>query len=160
MIDRVIQQTAPGAADEINPLEQVVAAQLYPFQVLSWFGGLLAAVAFAFVISGIYGVLSYVVSQRRKEIGVRMALGASRRDVVGMILGQSMRLALLGTALGVASALVVAPLAAHQIDALRPFEPLPYGLAMGLILTAAAAASFVPSRRASRLDAASLLRSD
>ena len=160
VIERAVQQTAPGAADLINPLEEVAETQLFPFRVLFWLGGFLTALALVLVISGIYGVLSFVVNQRRKEIGIRVALGATSGDVVGMILGQSMRLALLGTVLGAAASLAVAPVFAHAFDTLRPFEPMPYGVAIALILTAAAAAAFVPSRRASRLDAASTLRSD
>ena len=159
-LERAIQDTAPGAADLINPLEQVVETQLYPFRILFWLGGFLAALAMVLAVSGIYGVLSFGVNQRRKEIGIRVALGATMGTVVGMILGQSMRLALLGTALGAAAALAVAPVFAHQIDTLRPFEPQPYGIAMSLVLSAAAVAAFIPSRRASRLDAASTLRSD
>ena len=160
VLERVIHETAPGAADMINSLEEVQATQLYPFRIMFWIGGFLAGLSMVLVISGIYGVLSFVVNQRRKEIGIRVALGASSKDVVGMVLGQSLRLALLGTALGAAAALAVAPLLAHELDTLRPFEPLPYAVAMALVLTAAGVAAFFPSRRASRLDAASTLRSD
>ena len=125
-----------------------------------WLGGFLATLAMVLVISGIYGVLSFLVNQREKEIGIRVALGASTSDVVGMILGQSLRLTLLGAILGAAAALVVVPVLAREIDTVRPFEALPYGIAVGLVLIAAAVAAFVPSRRASHLDAATTLRSD
>lgn len=160
LLDRLVHETAPGAADLINALEEVVETQIYPFRVLFWLGGFLAALSMVLVISGIYGVLSFLVNQRQKEIGIRVAMGASTRNVVGMILGQSLRLALLGALLGAAAALAVAPLLAREIDTIRPFEGLPYGIAVGLVLTAAAVAAFVPSRRASRLDAAATLRSD
>ncbi|MEO6759995.1 MAG: ADOP family duplicated permease, partial [Saprospiraceae bacterium] len=160
LLDRLVHETAPGAAERINPLEEVVETQLYPFRVLSWLGGFLAALAMGLVVSGIYGVLSFLVNQRRKEIGIRVAMGASTRDVVALVLGQSLRLALIGATLGAAFALAIAPLLAQEIYALRPYEVLPYGITVGLVLTAAAAAAFVPSRRASRLDAATTLRSD
>ena len=160
LLDRLVHETAPGAADLINTLEEVVETQIYPFRVLFWLGGFLAALAMVLVISGTYGVLSFLVNQRQKEIGIRVALGASTREVVALILGQSQRLALLGAILGASFALAVAPLLAREIDTVRPFEVLPYGTAVGLVLAAAAAAAFVPSRRASRLDAASMLRSD
>ena len=158
--NRAIQQSAPGSADFVNPLEEVIEARIYPFRVALWLGGFLAALAMVLVISGIYGVLSFVVNQRQKEIGIRVALGASMPDVVRMILGQSMRLALVGTALGAAAAMAVAPLVAQEIDTILPFEPQPYVIAGVLVLTAAALASFLPTRRAYRLDAASTLRTD
>ena len=159
-LERTIQQVAPGAADMISPLEQVAETQIYPFKVLFWLSGFLAGLSMVFVISGIYGVLSFVVSQRKKEIGIRVALGAPAGSVVTMILGHSMRLAVLGTALGVGAVVAIAPLFAHEIDAVRPFEWQPYFVAVALVLGASAVASFVPSRRASNLDAASTLRTD
>lgn len=105
-------------------------------------------------------VLSFLVNQRRKELGIRVALGASTANVIGMVLGQAVRLALLGTGLGVSATLALAPLFAQQIDTVRPFEPLPYIATIGLALAAAAVAAFVRSRRASGLNAASTLRSD
>ena len=160
ILERTVQQAAPGAADRINSLEEVLATQLYPFQVLSWFGGCLAAIALVFVISGVYGVLSFVVTQRSKEIGIRMALGASTGNVVSMILGQSLRMALGGAALGAGAMLALAPLFAQEIDTLRPFQPIPYALAISLVLLAAALASSIPALRATRLDAATTLRAD
>jgi ABC-type antimicrobial peptide transport system permease subunit len=77
-----------------------------------------------------------------------------------MILGQSTGLAMIGMALGVAATLAVARVIAHQFDTIRPFEPLPYVVATALVLIAAAAAGWVPSRRASGVDPASTLRND
>jgi predicted permease len=160
VLERAVRETAPGASDFITSLEQVVETTVYPFRAMFWVGTLLAALATVLVMSGIYGVLSFVVNQRRKEIGIRLAVGASRRDVMRMVLGSSLRLALLGAALGSAAALAVAPVLAHQVDMLRPFEPGPYVIATGLVLIAAAAAGFIPSRRASVVDPASTLRND
>jgi predicted permease len=160
VLERAVQQTAPGASDLITSLEQVVETTVYPLRVAFWVDTFLATLATILVMSGIYGVLSFVVNQRRKEIGIRLAMGASRRDVVAMILGGLARLVLLGAALGSVAALAVAPLLTHQIDTLRPFEPAPYAIATGLVLIAAAAAGFIPSHRASGLDPASTLRND
>jgi predicted permease len=160
VIERVLQEVAPSASDLVMPLEKVVATGLYPFRVMSWVASFLAVLAMVLVVSGIYGVLSFVVSQRQKELGIRMALGASRGDVVMMILGQSTGLAMIGMALGVAATLAVARVIAHQFDTIRPFEPLPYVVATALVLIAAAAAGWVPSRRASGVDPASTLRND
>lgn len=159
-VERAADDAAPGQTDLVSTLEEAVQASLYPFRAAFWVGSSLAALAMALVISGIYGVLSFVVSQRQKEIGIRLALGASKHDVMKLILGQSMRLALLGTALGTAAAMGVARAIASQVEALRPFEAAPYGIAIGFILISAAAAAFVPSRRASALDPVSTLRNE
>jgi ABC-type antimicrobial peptide transport system permease subunit len=159
-VERAVHEVAPGQADLVASLEEVVQSTMYPFRAAFWVGGSLAVLVMVLVISGIYGVLSFVVSHRQKEIGIRLALGASKRDVVKLILGQSIRLALLGTALGSAAALAVARVLANNVEVLRPFEVEPYAVAIGLILISAAAAAFVPSRRASVLDPVSTLRNE
>ena len=73
-------------------------------------------------VSGIYGVMAYLVNQRTKEIGIRVALGAAAGDVVRMVVKQSARLALIGVGAGVAMALLIAPVFAHQIDAIHPYD--------------------------------------
>lgn len=159
-IEQAIKEVAPGQADLVVPLEDVVQATIYPFKAAFWVGSSLAVLAMVLVISGIYGVLSFMVSHRQKEIGVRLALGASKGDVVSLILGQSIRLALLGTGLGMVTILAVVPVLAHNVTMLRPFEPLPYAIAAVLILMAVAVAGFVPSRRAAGLDPAATLRNE
>jgi predicted permease len=159
-VERAAEDAAPGQADLVSSLEEIVHATMYPFRAAFWVGTCLAGLAMVLVVSGIYGVLSFVVSQRQKEIGIRLALGASKHDVMKLILGQSMRLALLGTALGTAATLGLARVLASNINVLRTFEVEPYALAIALILVSAAAAAFVPSRRASGLDPVSTLRNE
>jgi ABC-type antimicrobial peptide transport system permease subunit len=159
-IERTAQEAASGQTDLVSSLDEVVQTLMYPFDAAFWVGFSLAALAMVLVVSGIYGVLSFVVSHRQKEIGIRLALGASKRDVMKLILGQSMRLALLGTALGTAAALAVARVLATNVEVLRPFEVAPYAIAIGLMLISAAAAAFIPSRRASVLDPVSTLRNE
>jgi predicted permease len=160
VLERAIQEAAPGASDLITSLEQVVETGVYPLRLMLWMGTFLASLAMLLVITGIYGVLSFVVNQRRKEIGICLAVGASRRQIVAMILGRSIRLALLGAALGATLALAVAPVFANRIDTIRSFEPAAYTIAIGIVLIAAAAAGLMPSYRASVLDPASTLRND
>jgi predicted permease len=159
-IERAAQEVAPGQTDLVSSLEEVIQTTMYPIRAAFWVGSSLAALAMVLVFSGIYGVLSFVVSHRQKEIGIRLALGASKRDVMKLILGQSMRLALLGTVLGMAAALAGAQVLASNLEVLRPFEVAPYAVAFGLMLISAAAAAFVPSRRASALDPVSTLRNE
>ena len=151
---------APSLYDLMTPMDGMLAVQFYPFQVTFWVAGFLGALALVMTVSGIYGVLSYLVSQRTKEIGIRMALGAGTGDVVRMVVRQSARLALVGVVIGVALALAIAPVFAHQIEAIRPYDWLAYGAAVAIVMAAAVSASFAPTRRALRADPVAALRCD
>ncbi|HEV3201913.1 MAG TPA: ADOP family duplicated permease, partial [Bryobacteraceae bacterium] len=100
---------APSIYDMINPMDDVLALQIYPFQVAFWITGFLGGLALLMTVSGIYGVMSYLVNQRTKEIGIRLALGAAAGDVVWMVTRQSARLAFIGVTVGAALALGIAP---------------------------------------------------
>ena len=155
-----LDKIAPSIADQINPMDQVFAVQIYPFRVLFWLSAFLGVLALVLTASGIYGVMSYLVSQRTKEIGIRVALGADVRAVVAMVVKQSMRLAAIGTLAGVLFTLAVAPVFAHQLAAIDPYDVVAYGGGASLVLAAVLAASFYPSRRAVRIDPAVTLRCD
>jgi putative ABC transport system permease protein len=75
--EEALNRAVPGAADQINPMDQVLAIQIYPFRVAFWVSSFLGGLALALTISGMYGVLAYLVGQRSKEIGIRVAMGAS-----------------------------------------------------------------------------------
>jgi putative ABC transport system permease protein len=107
---------------------------------------------------GIYGVISYSVAQRTREIGIRMALGARRQEVLLLIVGQSARLALLGVATGLAGALLLTRLMASLLYGVGASDPATYAAVAILLLVVALAASFLPARRAMRLDPATALR--
>ena len=159
-IETALDRIAPGLADFINPMDDVLAFQIYPFRVTGWVAGFLAGVALLMTVSGIYGVMSYLVSQRRKEIGIRVALGASAWHVVRMIVRQSAWLAGIGAALGAALALAVSPVFAHQIEAVQPYDWAPYAATALVVLIAAVAASYAPARRAVTIDPVRTLRCD
>jgi putative ABC transport system permease protein len=109
---------------------------------------------------GVYGVLSYSVSQRTQEIGVRMALGASRRDVFTLVVGHGARLAAYGIVLGVAGALAVTQVIASLLYNVSATDPLSFGLTSAFLAIVAAAASYVPARRATAVDPMIALRTD
>jgi ABC-type antimicrobial peptide transport system permease subunit len=100
------------------------------------------------------------VSQRTKEIGIRTALGADASSIVWMVFRQSGKLAIVGAGIGVAITLAVAPIFASQLGAIRPYEALPYLGTVAVVITAALAASYAPSRRAVRIDPVVTLRCD
>ena len=159
-IESALDQIDPGIADFINPLDDVLAVQMYPFRVTGWVAEFLAGVALLMTLSGIYGVMSYLVSQRRKEIGIRVALGASSWDVVRMVIRQSAWLSGIGAAIGAGMALAVAPIFAHQIEAVQPYDWAPYVATAVTVLAAAVAASYSPARRAVTIDPVQTLRCD
>ena len=90
---------------EVRPLGEMRDVQMYPLRAASWIGSPLAGVALALSVSGLYGVLTYALSLRRKEIGIRIALGATVRAIIGLVLRQSMRLAGIGALIGASSPL-------------------------------------------------------
>jgi putative ABC transport system permease protein len=132
----------------------VVSAPRLAFILL----GVFAFLALALAAVGIYGVTSYSVSQRTHEIGIRMALGARELDVLRLVVGHGLTLAVIGLALGVAGALVLTRFLASMLYGIRPTDPLTY-LGVCLLLTAVAiVASYIPARRASKVDPMEALR--
>ena len=123
------------------------------FSSIGLIGLLLAAV-------GVYGVLSYTVSQRRQEIGVMMALGASRRNVLDLIVGQGLRLAGAGVVLGLAGAAAAGKAAQSLLVNVSPFDPVSFAAVSAFLMLVALAASIVPARRATKVDPIIALRAD
>jgi predicted permease len=122
--------------------------------------GIAAVMAVTLSIIGVYGVLAYAVAQRRKEISIRVAVGAGPRTIKSLFLRQGLILACLGGAIGLVSARGVSHWMASLLFGVRPGDPLTYGVSCAVIVAATLAASYVPSRRASSLDPIEALRSD
>ena len=108
------------------------------------------SMALALSIIGIYGVIAYVVAQRSREIGIRMALGARRREVRTMFLRQGLTLSGVGLGVGLVAALALTRLMSSLLFGIEPTDVVTYVAAIGIILAAAALASYLPARRASR----------
>jgi predicted lysophospholipase L1 biosynthesis ABC-type transport system permease subunit len=159
-LEAALDAISPSLSDFVTPMEDVLELQIYPFRVTAWVAAFLAGVALALTLSGIYGVMSYVVSQRTKEIGIRVALGAGRGEILRMVVRQSAWLAGVGAAAGVALALAVAPVFAHQIDAIRPYDWAPYAATAIVVFATAIGASYAPARRAVAIDPVRTLRCD
>jgi len=119
---------------------------------------LFALTALFLAALGIYGVISYVVSERTHEIGIRVALGAERRNILHMVLGQGLTLAIAGAAVGLAGALIVSHLMAGLLYGVRPTDPLTFAGVAVLLVVVALFACFIPARRAVRVDPMVALR--
>jgi predicted permease len=145
---------------EALPLEEAIALQMYPLTVASWIGMVLSGVALALSVSGLYGVTTYGVSHRRKEIGIRMALGANPQAVVKLVLSQSTRLVSIGAAIGVILSFSALALLRASIDLqnVSVLDPAAFAAAGAILLVAGAAAAYVPSRRATRIEPSEVLR--
>ena len=120
--------------------------------------GIFAAVALLLAAVGIYGVMSYAVSRRTHEIGIRVSLGASRADVVVLVIRQGMVLALIGSAVGILGALGLSRLMKSLLYGVKPIDPLIFCGVTILLMMVAMAAIYLPARRAMRVDPMTALR--
>jgi ABC-type antimicrobial peptide transport system permease subunit len=128
----------------------------YPMLLLAAF----AALAVLLAAVGIYGVLSYAVNQRLREIGVRMALGARRSDVLGMVIGGGMRLTLVGVAIGAAGGLLASRALGRLLYGVTATDPLTFTAVAGLLALVALLAIYFPAARATRVDPMTVLRTE
>jgi putative ABC transport system permease protein len=120
--------------------------------------GIAATMALALGIIGIYGVMSYTVSQRQREIGVRLALGAQRGHVLQMVLQQGTKLALAGVAIGIGAGLGLTRLMTHLLFGVTAHDPLTFAAVSSLLILVALLACYIPARRAIRVDPVVALR--
>jgi putative ABC transport system permease protein len=138
--------------DEIRG--QSVAPQRLNLMLLSIFAG----IAFVLAIVGIYGVMSYAVTQRTHEIGIRMAIGAQPRDVFRMILGQGMFLTIIGIVAGLLGAFALTRLMATMLFSVKPTDPATFAAVALLLIGVALLACYIPGRRATKVDPVNSLR--
>ncbi|HSL70166.1 MAG TPA: FtsX-like permease family protein, partial [Longimicrobiales bacterium] len=144
--------------DEIAPLTNLVSASVARPRFYTTLLTLFAGVALTLAVVGVFGVMSYLVTQRRREIGVRIALGASARQVVGMVVQSGLILAGLGLALGAGSALVLGRLVRTQLFGVPVADPMTFAIVLLVLLGSAALASYLPARRAASVDPGTALR--
>jgi putative ABC transport system permease protein len=143
---------------EITTLDEAVDDANAQSRLELWLFAAFAGTALTLAALGIYGVMSYSVSRRTHQLGVRMALGAERGDVVRLVLRQAMALAVAGIVCGVAAAFTLSRFMANQLYGVRPNDPLTYGGVVVVVIGVALLASYIPARRATRVDPMQALR--
>ena len=143
---------------EFRSMTEVVSDSIAAQRFATILLGVFAALALVLAAVGIFGVISYVTSQRTQEIGIRVALGAQRNDVLRLVLGHGMRVALLGVAIGLAAAVGLTRLLASQLYGVGAKDPLTFAGVAALLTLVALAACYIPARRAMRVDPVIALR--
>ena len=145
---------------QIRSMREVVASSVAPQRFNAVLMGVFAALALVLTAVGIYGVISYSVRYRTREIGVRMALGARSGEVLRLVLRQGMRLVLVGAGVGLLAALVLTRFLAGMLYGVGASDPLTFGAITLLLVAVALVASYLPARRATRVDPMIALRSE
>ena len=144
----------------VQTMDQVLAGALAPRRLSMILLGGFAGLALVLACVGIYGVVSYLVGQRTHEIGLRIALGAQRRDVMRLVIGEGAKMALAGVVAGLVAAFGLTRLMANQLFGVTAHDPLTYVAVAVLLMMVALIACYVPARRAVRLDPVAALRCD
>lgn len=144
----------------LETLDSAFARTVAKPRLLATLVGLFAAVALLLALVGIHGVLAYTVAQRRREMGIRMALGAARGDVVGLVFRDGLRFTLLGLALGLLCALALSRSVDSLLFEVRPTDPTTLAVVAGSVLTTALLASLLPALQATRVDPARTLQGE
>jgi predicted permease len=142
----------------VQTMDEVVATSYAARRLTMILLTAFATLALLLACVGIYGVISYLVGQRTQEIGIRMALGAQRRDILVLVLGEGTRMALVGAAIGTAASLVLTRLMAKQLFGVSAHDPVTYVSVAFVLVLVAIAACYVPARRAVRVDPMKSLR--
>jgi ABC-type antimicrobial peptide transport system permease subunit len=158
-----------AAAQSLNPdlallnpstVAEVIARALWAPRFAAALFGVFGLLGMLLAMVGVYGVMAYMVLQRTSEIGIRMAMGANFLDVMRMVVGQSMRLALAGIALGVCVALALTRLVANLLFDVSPNDPVTLVTVVSVLAATALLAGGIPAWRAARIDPVSALRQE
>jgi putative ABC transport system permease protein len=161
VVSAVHELDANVPVSEIRPMADVIATSTMQRRLIMVLLMIFAAVALLLASLGIYGVISYSVTQRTQEIGIRMALGAQRRDLLRMVVGNAMLLTSAGIALGAIGAyLLTRVMMTNLLFSVTARDPMTFFAVAVVLVSVAALASYVPGRRATRVDPVVALRAE
>jgi putative ABC transport system permease protein len=139
-------------------MNDVINKSVHQERLIAQLGGFFSVFALALACLGLYGVLSFAVVQRTREIGVRIALGAQRRDVLSLVIGKGLKLVLVGSLIGLAGALAATRLVSNLLYGVTATDPMTFAGVALLLVVVAGLASWVPARRATKVDPMEALR--
>ena len=145
---------------DLRTMDEVFADSTAQPRFLTLLLGLFGGLALVLAALGTYGILSYLVSERRQEIGIRLTLGASRGQVLGLVLGHGLKLAGAGLVLGIAGAVYLTRLMGSLLFGVQPADPMTIAAVAALMAAVALLACFVPAHRATRVDPMTVLRTE
>jgi predicted permease len=158
-VRRAVEEVDPREVIyNVRTMDEVVSSSFAARRLSMLLLSVFAALALVLASVGIYGVISYLVGQRTHEIGVRMALGAERGDVLRLVIGHGARMALVGVAIGICASLGLTRLMANQLFGVSAHDPLTFAGVAALLIVVAVAACYIPARRAMRVDPMIALR--
>jgi len=160
-VRRVVREIDPAQPiSNVGTMEQLLSGRVAQRRFSMTLVGMFAALALTLALIGAYGVTSYLVSQRTREIGIRMALGADSRRVARSVVGEGLRVAATGVFAGLIIALFTTRLASGLLYGVSPRDPLTLGAVVLTLLAVSAIANYLPARRAARVDPLTALRQD
>ena len=155
---RTIRELRPDVPPRFRTVETVVSTSVADRRFILVLVGVFGLAALVLASLGVYGVISYLVAQRQRELGIRVALGAQRADVLRLVLGHGATLALVGVAIGGAAAFALTRVLANLLYGVSATDPASFGAVIALLAGVAVFASWMPARRAARVDPMSVLR--
>ena len=150
--------TDPLLRASVQRIDESLAYQMAPFRAIAWLSGALGLLAVILASVGLYGVMSFVVTQRTREIGIRVALGAQPVDVVRMFIRQGLRLTFIGMVGGIAGGVLISRLLAAVLIDISPFDPVAFVSVSTFLTVVALLAILIPARRATKVDPLVALR--
>jgi putative ABC transport system permease protein len=160
-VRRAVQEVNPiQGVSNVDTMETIVSESFASSRIQAVLMAIFGGVALLVACVGLYGVLAYSVEQRRREMGVRLALGAGSGSVLRLVLGEGLRLTALGTATGIVGAMAATRVLTSLLYEVRPTDPAVFTAVVILLLATATLACYLPARRATRVDPATVLRED
>jgi ABC-type antimicrobial peptide transport system permease subunit len=141
-------------------MEEHVSRSILTERMMATLSGFFGALGLLVAAIGIYGVMAFQVERRRKEIGIRLAVGASPRQLLGMVMSETARLVTVAGAIGIAGALALTRLTGKMLFGIKAADPATFALAVAVVTLAALTAAYLPGRKASRLNPTETLRCD